>query len=125
MENRLMLTRQQLEETVRESRIVSASIQSGDCEGANRLCGSIIVAYASFFFLKRKRSACRKPTEFQKASAVLLPLSTSSAISSIFILLHSSTKRFARSLPTPFRRWLGLTKKSFTVITRPSSAEVV
>jgi len=44
-----MLTRQQLEETVRESRIVSASIQSGDCEGANRLCGSIIVAYASFF----------------------------------------------------------------------------
>src|SRR2546422_5946330 len=75
--------------------------------------------------LNRKRFAGLKPIDFQKAAAILFSESTSRPISSTFIDLHSSTMRLASSLPTPFRRWSGLTKKSFTVITRPSSAEGV
>src|SRR5438309_4314799 len=77
------------------------------------------------FSLKRKRSDGLKPTDFQKEAAVLLAERTSSPISSTFKLLHSSIKRFAKALPTPFRRQAGLTKKSFTVMTRPSSADGV
>src|SRR5438093_176335 len=69
------------------------------------------------------RPPVRKPIDFQNVAAVAFVGVTSRSIRSTRIAFASSRRRVARARPTPFRRHPGSTKKSFTIRSRPSSAE--